>query len=311
MLIATRTKVFFLPGDASSADAELRIDADSIAAVAESDRCEVIALPGGRLRVLLDGRVREVATGITDRIESMLILHSDPLELLIGTEPPHVHLVEGDGAAQRVEAFDTLPCRDRWHTPWGGPPAVRSLAATRDGWVYADIHVGSIMRSADRGRRWEPVTPELHEDVHQVATCPADNDRVYANTANAVYVSTDRGLSWLDRGQGLDHRYGRAIAAHPADPDCILASVSDGPHGENVHGGLYHSDNAGLEWRHVTEGFPASTVDNINTHHVAFSTGGLAWAAVAGTLYVSRDRGLSWDAFWAAPAVIEMIACGR
>ena len=26
------------------------------------------------------------------------------------------------------------------------------------------------------------------------------------------------------------NRYGRAIAVHPKDPDCLLASVSDGPY---------------------------------------------------------------------------------
>jgi len=311
MLIATNTRVYFLPGDGSSHAASLRTDSEPVARVAEGDRCEVIAFSDGRLRVARGGRVREIASGITDRIESLLILHPGPPELLIGTEPPHVYRLEGDGPAQRIETLDGLAGRGRWYTPWGGPPAVRSLAATRDGWVYANIHVGAILRSGDRGGRWETVEFGLDEDVHQVATCPADDDRVYANTAGGVYVSADRGLSWQDRGKGLRHRYGRAIAVHPANPDCLLASVSDGPHGQDVHGGLFHSANGGLAWRRVTEGFPATTVDNINTHHVAFSPAGLAWAVVSGTLYISRDRGLRWDGFWAAPAAIEMIACSR
>ena len=44
---------------------------------------------------------------------------------------------------------------------------MRSLAHSGD-WVFADIHVGS-MRSPDRGTTWEPVTPDLDADVHQVA----------------------------------------------------------------------------------------------------------------------------------------------
>ena len=75
------------------------------------------------------------------------------------------------------------------------------------------------MRSPDEGISWEPVTPELHKDVHQVATCPADDNRVYANTQNGVYISADRGNSWVNRIEGLPRRYGTGVAVHPADPD--------------------------------------------------------------------------------------------
>ena len=87
------------------------------------------------------------------------------------------------------------------------------------------------MRSLDEGISWEPVTPELHKDVHQVATCPADDNRVYANTQNGVYVSTDRGNSWVNRIEGLPVRYGTAIAVHPTDPDLLIATVQKGPRG--------------------------------------------------------------------------------
>lgn len=135
-----------------------------------------------------------------DRIDSLLILEEEPLNLLIGCTPPNLYrLIEGESPAEINEAFDGLEVRDKWFTPWGGRPAVRSMAKTCDGWVYADIHVGSIMRSKDRGDTWEPVTPELHRDVHEVNTCKGDPDRVYANTYNSVFMSYDRGESWVHR----------------------------------------------------------------------------------------------------------------
>ena len=247
-------------------------------------------------------------TGIEGSIESLLILEENPLCLLVGAEPPHLYrFVEDGGPAERVGPFDRLECRDEWYTPWGGPPAVRSFASTRDGWVYADIHVGSIMRSPDRGASWEPVTPDLHKDVHQVATSPQTDERVYANTADAVYISEDRGRSWQHRTDGLPVRYGRAIAVHPDDPDCVLATVSDGP-GGNAQGRLFRTDDAGRTWVHVTEGFPETTRGNIDTYHVAFSPGGLAWAVVGKALFLSRDRGRRWEAFWEAPEGIMMIS---
>ena len=158
----------------------------------------IFALSDGTLLLLSEGDPKQIPTGIEDPIASLLLIRENPLTLLIGTdEGAYVYrLVGEEGPAERIVAFDELPCREEWYTPWGGPPAVRTLAKTQDGFCYADIHVGSIMRSPDEGVSWEPVTPELHKDVHQVTTCPADDNRVYANTQNGVYISTDRGNSW-------------------------------------------------------------------------------------------------------------------
>jgi photosystem II stability/assembly factor-like uncharacterized protein len=184
---------------------------------------------------------------------------------------------------------------------------VRSLASPDGQTVYADIHVGSIMRSLDAGDTWEPVTPTLHEDVHRVAACPSAPRRVYANTARAVYVSDDQGRSWQDRGAGLGHAYGREIAVHPHRPDVLLATVSDGPHGENVHGRLWFSENAGQSWQPAGGEFPDSTPSNIDTYHVTFDASGIAWASVGPTLYRSEDLGRTWRRYWEADSSIRLL----
>ncbi|MFO7957881.1 MAG: hypothetical protein R6X33_12370 [Candidatus Brocadiia bacterium] len=270
----------------------------------------VVAREDNLIIVLRGSRSNRIETGIEGSIHSLLLLEEDPLHLLIGTEPPHVYRLREE-SVERIESFDELECREDWYTPWGGPAAVRSMARTDDGWAYADIHVGSIMRSPDEGATWEPVTPELHVDVHQVATCPADDDRVYAQTADAFWISYDRGDSWTHRAEDLDERYGRCVTVHPEDPDLVLCTVSDGPHGDNVHGQLYRSEDAGRNWSHVADGFPGSTVDNIDTFHVEFSPHGQAWAAVGHTLYVGRNRAREWEPFWDAPEPITMLSCHR
>ena len=277
-----------------------------VAAIAKGGDLRVIALKNGDLYIRTQARAQTVATGIERDIECLIVLEEDPLHLLIGTGDSRVYACK-DGKTERVDSFDRLAVRDKWYTPWGGPPDVRSFAKTTDGWVYADIHVGSIMRSPDKGETWEPVTPDLHDDVHQVATSPQAPDRVYANTARAVYVSDDRGRSWSHRTEGFPYLYGRAIAAHPDDPDCLLATVSKGPHGD-VAGQLYRSDDAGRTWEHVTAGFPDAVSHNIDTFHLGFSPCGRAWAAVDKALYTSHDRGNSWESAWRAPDKIRMIA---
>ena len=304
MLIATRDTVYAVDGD-PTAPRDVLADGE-VQAIAEGRSIGLAALQDGAVAVLSRNGARTLGTGIEEPIECLLILDEDPLRFLVGVEAPHVYAVT-DGGTRRLESFDALECRADWYTPWGGPAAVRSMARTRDGWVYADVHVGSIMRSPDRGRSWEPVTPELHQDVHQVATSPREDDRVYANTAHAVYLSNDRGKSWQHCSDGFPYYYGRAIAVHPDEPDCLLASVSTGPHGD-AQGQLYRTDDAGLSWSHVTDGFPGTTAGNIDTFHVGFTPDGRAWSVAADTLYSSRDRGLTWASTWKAPSNIRMIA---
>jgi hypothetical protein len=303
MLIATATTVYALDIELAPDEQPAAIHrARDVRQVAEGDAAHVIALGGGRVVVMRADGDLALDTGIEEPITSLALLAEEPLNLLIGTEAPHLYrLTEPDRVAKRIPSFDRLTVRDTWHTPWGGPAALRSLAASGDGWVYADIHVGSIVRSADGGESWAPVTPTLHEDVHQVATCASAPERVYANTRRGVYVSLDRGQTWFDRGAELGHRYGRAIAVHPAQPDCLLASVSDGPRGADLHAALYRSEDAGVRWVHVTEGFPPSSAGNIDTYHVTFTPDGVAWAAVECVLYRSVDHGRRWQEYWSAP----------
>ena len=257
-------------------------------------------LSDGTLLVLSENSEKRIPTGIENPIASLLVVREDPLTLLIGTdEGAHVYrLVGEEGPAERVVSFDELECRKDWYTPWGGPPAVRTLAKTQDGFCYADIHVGSIMRSPDEGISWEPVTPELHKDVHQVATCPVDDNRVYANTQNGVYISADRGHSWENRIEGLPRRYGTGIAVHPTDPDLMIATVQNGPRGGGAW--LCRSENGGETWTELNDQLTEST-DRISTGYIAFTADGTAWAVIGKTLYIGKDRATNWSPFWTPP----------
>lgn len=306
MLILTEGAVY--SADESAPQPEpVRVLDEGAVAVEASQKVGVAALADGDIAVIGPDGVDRQPGGVEDEIHCLNVLRVDPLTVLIGAEPAHLYLLEDGGPALRVESFDQLEVRDDWYTPWGGPPAVRSLARTGED-VYADIHVGSIVRSADGGKSWEPVAPGLHPDVHQVAVCPAAPGRVYANTADAVFLSDDRGETWHHRASGLPTRYGRAIAVHPEDPDCLLASVSRGPRAEGT-GQLFRSGDAGRSWEQAGDCFPAATTDNVDTFHVAFDAGGTAWASVEERLYRSEDRGRGWSVAWQAPAAILALSC--
>ena len=146
MLIATRNELFRMtPGTAGPPVRCFRTS--GIVAVAEGSSADVIATDTGDVTVLeRDGSSRRLGV-VPEPVACLLILADSPVAVLVGTdEGARLYTVTEQGT-RPVAAFDALDCRSAWHTPWGGPPAVRSLADTPDGWVYADIHVDASLRT--------------------------------------------------------------------------------------------------------------------------------------------------------------------
>src|SRR5207247_7541735 len=125
--------------------------------------------------------------------------------------------------------YRRAPGRNDWTTPWGGPPDTRSLAADGNA-LYANVHVGGILRSTDAGTNWAP-TIDVDADVHQVVAGFDDAGRVLAATAEGLAVSNDGGDTWAFETEGLGATYSRAAAVAG---DVVLASASRGPRGDGA-----------------------------------------------------------------------------
>ncbi len=232
-----------------------------------------------------------------------LLLAPDGETLYAGTEPGSLYRKRWrEPAWELVCTVHRLPLAAGWHTPWGGPAAVRTLAAGRDAdYLYLDIHVGGILRTRDGGRTWVSVDRGLEEDVHDMATHPLAPARVYAATADGFYLSEDEGDTWQRRNQGLENRYCRGIAVHPREPNALLISGSPFPppawrrHGPQF--GLFRSDDAGRSWRRIREGLPDPSPAVIDTRCIAFSRGrpDCALLGAGSALYASDDAGRTWQ----------------
>ncbi|MEE9163264.1 MAG: sialidase family protein [Thermoplasmata archaeon] len=210
--------------------------------------------------------------------------------LLVGTEKARVGWVN-DGPLQFSPSFDEVPERPLWNTPFGAPPAVRSLAVGAEGTLYADIHVGWIVRSRDGGKTWQSLRNGLNKDVHMVAAHPTRPGVVFAATAAGFHISTNYGEAFEQRLRGMPHYYQRACAVFP-DEDVYLVSTAIHDGGESAQ--LYRSEDEGANWRRV-EGLPDVLNRNIDTHQIAVLPGGHAFVAVDDhDLYESADGGETW-----------------
>lgn len=215
---------------------------------------------------------------------------------LVGTDGADLLRVDG-GRATTIDGFTDAEGRSTWYTPWGGPPATRSVTVARDGTIYVNVHVGGILRSSDAGQTWQQ-TVDIDVDVHQVVTDPS-GVLLAACGAGGLAASHDGGSSWRFSTAGLHASYCRAVAVAG---ETVLVSASRGPRGGRA--ALYRRalDSDG-ELERCTAGLPSWFDANIDTHHLDASDDLVAFASADGRVYVSENAGTSWVEAGAADGI--------
>jgi hypothetical protein len=201
-------------------------------------------------------------------------------QAMAGVEEARLMTAEGEPDA----AFDGLPDRASWYTPWGGPPTVRSLDEGPDGLRWASVHVGGVL--VGDGERWR-ATMDIDHDVHEVVAHPTRERTALCAAAVGLGWTTDAGLTWQWSTDGLHARYCRAVASHD---DLVLVSVSRGAGGRDS--ALYRGrPGDALE---PCEGV-GRHAENIDTGWVAATAGLAAVVVPDGRVFASADHGETWD----------------
>jgi hypothetical protein len=242
------------------------------------------ALADGRDVMRLDGGTLETVASIDDELGRCLLVVDG--RALIGTANARLALARA-GSGEMLASFDDAPGRERWYTPWGGPPDTRSLSAGPDGALFANVHVGGILRATDPAGPWRP-TIDIDADVHQVLADPGIADHVVAATALGLAESPDAGVNWRFVTDGLHAAYARAVAL---DGEELFMSASVGPRGGRA--GLYRRAPGAGAFARCTGGLPEWFGQNIDSHCLA-AGGGRVVFGVEDRLYLSENGGASW-----------------
>jgi hypothetical protein len=228
----------------------------------------------------LDGDSPELVASLDDGVTGTCIGTHDGA-VWIGGDPAALWRLR-DGRFERVASFEAAPTHEDWHTPWGGPPAVFTMASDGTG-LYVSVHVGGIMRSAD-GTSWTP-TIDLHDDVHQVAVGP--DGTVWAATGmRGLAESNDRGATWRYHTQGLHATYLLAVAVVD---DAVLVGASSGHAGRD--GAVYRFD--GSQFARVS-GLPDRLGGAVGPRQLAAAGDHAAIAVPDGAVFTSNDGGRTW-----------------
>ena len=194
--------------------------------------------------------------------------------------------VLADGNLLEDERFVDAPGRDQWHTPWGGPPDVRSMALDPGGPLYVNVHVGGILRYDEDG-----ITPTIDQDsdVHQVIAHPSQEGVVLAACAWGMAQSSN-GRDFDYRAEGLHASYCRAVAIVG---DMVLLSASTGPRSDRAR--LYRGELEGGTFQECRHGLPEWFGANLDTHCLAVIDGSV-FAGHRDTVWRSDDQGETWAA---------------
>lgn len=209
--------------------------------------------------------------------------------LLVGTEEAHLLRI-ADGGCATVEAFERVDGRARWHTPWGDPADVRSIAIGTSDAIYVNVHVGGVVRSRDRGRSWTP-TLDIDCDVHEVLAPAEEPGWVLVAAAVGFGISRDGASSWEFITAGLHAQYLRAVTVSGTT---VLVSASTGPRSSRA--AIYRRRLDGADdFERCRGGLPEWFAGNIDTGCLAAQGSRVVFGTADGRVFRSDDAGGTWE----------------
>jgi len=96
-----------------------------------------------------------------------------------------------------------------------------------------------LHRSEDGGRTWRVLTDWHTEEILSVALDPRDSALIYIATPFGVFKSTDDGVHWTKKMQGMKKWFVKRLLLDHTNPDILYAGAEDD---------LYRSTDRGEHW---------------------------------------------------------------
>jgi len=111
---------------------------------------------------------------------------------------------------------------------------------------------GHIYRSTDAGKTWHLLDgiAKYASDavIHRLAVRPDNPNVLFAATDKGLFKSSDGGVTFQRREEGLPHRFCRNVAVSPSKPNVMYVVMWSTHAKEPWHGGVYRSDDGGDTW---------------------------------------------------------------
>ena len=208
-------------------------------------------------------------------------------------------------------------------TKWFGTPAAEGEFAPGlhsivvdprdpDRWLVA-ISTAGVFETTDGGKSWRtrnkglvmdyspnPTDEWAGHDPHALVLCPGQPDHLWQQNHCGVFCSDDGGANWSKKSHPESGvHFGFPVAVDPNDGRTawLVPGRSDMQR-ITVDGGLFvaRTEDGGATWTRLCEGLPQEHAYDVVYRHALDNRGDvLAFGTTTGNLYVSEDRGESWQ----------------
>lgn len=241
----------------------------------------------------------------------------EPGRVYLGTEPGGLFASDDGGDTfSLVEPLWNHPSRDE-HWMGGGrdEAGVHSVMVDpRDSrHVLVGVSVAGVFETADGGASWRPCNrglkadflpnpdAEVGHDPHLVVASSAEPDKLWQQNHCGIFRSTDGGANWqrVSEAGGPAH-FGFAVAVDAEDGETawVVPAVSD-----EVRVAcdrqlcVCRTTDGGRSWTALRDGLPQEhCYDFAFRHALDIRADCLAFGTSGGSLFVSDNRGDSWQA---------------
>ena len=172
------------------------------------------------------GKKGDVAFG------TITTIHESPLQfglLYVGTDDGLIHISK-DGGFTWQQITEGLPA-DLWVTRVTASAHEKGrVYASLNGYRWDDFAAYNYV-SEDYGATWTAIGKDLPlEPVNTLEEDPENPDLLYVGTDNGLYISLDRGQSFMLAANGLPAVAVHDIVVHPREKDLIV-----GTHGRSIY----------------------------------------------------------------------------
>lgn len=178
--------------------------------------------------------------------------------------------------------------------------------------VRIAVSTAGVLETTDGGKTWQgrnkgmlmdylpDPAAEWGHDPHAIELCAGQPDHVWQQNHCGVFYSQDGAATWKkvsapDRGV----HFGFPVAVDEKDGRCawLLPGKADSER-MTIGGGLFvaRTQDGGESWEQLREGLPQHNAYDVVYRHALHNHGDrLAFGSTTGNLYVSEDRGESWQ----------------
>ncbi len=163
---------------------------------------------------------------------TLTTIHESPLKfglIYVGTDDGLIHVTK-DGGYQWGQITDGLP-KDLWVTRiWASAHEEGTVYAALNGYRFDDFNA-YLYRSVDYGKTWTSISANLPAEPINTLKDDAKNEALlYVGTDNGLYVSLDKGASYMLMDKELPAVAVHDIVIHPTANEMVV-----GTHGRSIY----------------------------------------------------------------------------